>query len=187
MNVGVGKRQVLMLMDEYSSGGVKSEDKDIDMRMVDFFNTAQQHVASVQRIVREFTPAAREGAEGTVECALPDDFSGSFRVWHGDRLTRRYRWKAGAILVPADDLGNVTVEYFAKPAIIPQNAPDTYEFEVSMEGTACMPFFVAAQQLLVDLVVDYRPLLEIYDRMLASLDTRLPDSGSGGVRQILYR
>lgn len=122
-----------------------------------------------------------------MECAMPDDFSSVFRIWKSGKLTRRYRWKQKALLLPAVDLGEVTVEYFAKPAIIPQNAPDEYVFEVSEEGAACMPFFVAAQQLLSDSLGDYRPLLEIYDRMLAALDTRLPDSGGGGVRQTLYR
>lgn len=185
--MGEGKRQVLMLMDEYSSGGVKSEDKDIDARMVDFFNAAQQNVAAYQKIVREFTPAAPEGSRGTVECPVPENFNGVFRVWKDGKVTRRYRWKPKAILIPAEEAAQVTVEYFAHPAAIPQDAPDSYEFEVSKEGAACMPYFVAAQQLLVDLVVDYRPLMDMYDRMLAALDTRLPTAGGGGVRQSLYR
>ena len=48
-----------------------------------------------------------------------------------------------------------------------------------------MPYFVAAQQLVVDLVVDFRPLLDLYDRMVSSLDLSLP-SGGGGVRQSFY-
>lgn len=187
MTLGEGKRKVLMLMDEYSSGGVKSEDKDIDVRMVDFFNTAQSNVAAIQRIVKEFTPTPPEGAKGVVDCPVPQDFIRVFRVWKNDKVTRRYRWKPKAILIPAEEAGTVTVEYFARPAAIPEDADDDYEFEVSEEAAECMPFFVAAQQLMVDLVVDYRPLMEIYDRMLAALDTRLPDSGSGGVRQSLYR
>lgn len=187
LTLGDGKRQALMLMDEYSSGGVRSEDKDIDLRMVDFFNNAQRNVAAYQRIVREFTPPKQEGASGLVECPMPEDFNGRFRVWRSGKTTRKYRWKQRAILIPAEELGTVTVEYFARPAVIPQDAPDSYPFEVSEEGAACMPFFVAAQQLMVDLVVDYKPLLEIYDRMLSALDTRLPEAGGGGVRQTLYR
>lgn len=188
MTLGEGKRKVLMLMDEYSSGGVRSEDKDIEARMVDFFNTAQQNVAAYQKLVREFTPQAPEGAQGdTVACPVPEDFVGVFRVWRDGKVTRRHRWKSGAILVPAEELGRVSVEYFARPAVIPQDAGDDYEFEVSPEGAECMPYFVAAQQLLVDLVVDYQPLLSVYDRMLAALDTRLPEAGGGGIRQRLYQ
>lgn len=77
------------------------------------------------------------------------------------------------------------MEYFSTPATIPQDAPDDYEFEVSDDAAACMPYFVAAQQLVVDLVVDFRPLLDLYDRMVSSLDLSLP-SGGGGVRQSFY-
>lgn len=188
MTFGEGKRQVMMLMDEYSSGGTLTPDADIEARMADFFTIAQRHVASIQKIVREFTPkAARKGTCGTVEVKMPEDFNGPFRVWRDGMLTRRYRWEARRILVPAEELGRVSIEYFALPAAIPQDAPDDYPFEVAEDGAACMPFFVAAQQLMVDLVVDYRPLMETYERMLAGLDTRLPSAGGGGVRQRLYQ
>ena len=176
-----------MLMDEYSSGGVKSTDKDIDLRMVDFFNAAQSNVTEFQPIVREFTPEVPEGADGVAECKVPEDFKKVLRVWRDGRMTKRYRWKQGAVLIPADEVRLVLVEYIARPAVIPQDAADSYEFEVSEEAAKCMPFFVAAQQLLVDMVVDYKPLLEIYDRMLAALEKNIPAPGGGGVRQALYR
>ena len=90
-----------------------------------------------------------------------------------------------AILLPESDIGAVVVEYFATPATIPQNAPDDYEFEVDEDAAACLPYFVAAQQLVVDLVVDYQPLLDMYDRMVSALDVSLPGSG-GSIRQALY-
>lgn len=187
MTFGEGKRQVLLLMDEYSSGGTRTPDADIEAKMADFFTVAQRNVAAYQKIVREYTPQGEAGMTGTVECVMPEDFGGLFRVWRGERVTRRYRWKGGAVLIPAEDVGKVTVEYFAVPAPIPQEAGDDYAFEVSEAGAACMPFFVAAMQLMVDLVVDYQPLMDTYDRMLAALDIRLPDGGGGGVRQSLYR
>ena len=135
-----------MLMDEYSSGGVLSTDKDINLRMVDFFNTAQSNVADFQPIVREFTPEVSEGAAGVLECKVPEDFKKVLRVWRDGRVTKRYRWKQGAILIPAEEAPLVTVEYIARPAEISQDAADSYEFEVSEEACKCMPFFVAAQQ-----------------------------------------
>ena len=192
MTLGDGKRKVLMLIDEYSSGGSITVDRDLENRMADFFDLAQKHIAGYQRIVRCFRPAAPEEAEaespitGLTACPAPADFGQVFRVWRDGRLTSRYAWSGKAILIPAEDIGRVAVEYFAVPANIPQDAPDDYTFEVGEDAAACMPYFVAAQQLVVDLVVDYAPLLELYNQMLASLDTRLPSGGGGGIRQGFY-
>ena len=41
MTLGEGKRKVLMLLDEYSSGGELTVDEDIEKKMADFFATAQ--------------------------------------------------------------------------------------------------------------------------------------------------
>lgn len=189
MTLGEGKRKVLMLLDEYSSGGVITVDQDLELRMADFFDLAQKNIAQYKRILRSFSPAAPEEAEitlpGYTACPLPEDFVQPFRIWKDGKRTGAYTLTQGAILLPEDDVGRVMVEYFATPATIPQNAPDDYEFEVSQDAAACMPYFVAAQQLVVDLVVDYQPLLDLYDRMVAALDTSLPESG-GGIRQALY-
>ena len=107
-------------------------------------------------------------------------------MWRDGRLTRGYAWSGRSILLPAGDVGAVSVEYFAVPRTIPPDAPDDYVFEVDDAAAACMPYFVAAQQLVVDLVVDYAPLLDMYDRMLRALDIRLPESGGGGIRQAFY-
>lgn len=191
MTLGEGKRKVLMLMDEYSSGGTLTVDKDLENRMVDFFDLAQKNIAGYKRIIRSFTPAAPDGTEaapvsGLIGCPAPADFAQVFRVWRGGRLTGAYAWSGRDILLPPSDVGRVMVEYFAVPATIPQDAPDDYVFEVPDDAAACMPYFVAAQQLVVDLVVDHQPLLDLYDRMLSTLDLRLPSAGGGSVRQAFY-
>lgn len=210
MTLGEGRRKVLMLIDEYSSGGVRTEDKDIDVRMTDFFDLAQKDICGRKRLIRSFVPgpeeeipsegegeAAREETAptqletlaesmGRVACPAPDNFGQVFRVWRDGKLTRGYPWSGKHILLPREEVGRVVVEYFAIPAAIPQDAGDDYEFEVEEDAAACMPYFVAAQQLLVDLVVDYTPLMEIYERMTAMLDTRLPQAGGNGVRQAFY-
>lgn len=193
MTLGEGKRKVLMLMDEYSSSGSLTVDKDLENRMADFFDLAQKNIAGYKRIVRSFIPAApAEGSPeaspvpGRIACPAPEDFGQVFRVWRDGRITRGYAWSGRAILLPPEDIGHVTVEYFAVPGTIPQDAPDDYKFEVDEDAAACMPYFVAAQQLVVDLVVDHAPLLDLYNRMLQVLDIRLPDSSGGGIRQQFY-
>ena len=179
MTLGEGKRKVLMLLDEYSSGGATTEDRDIDAKMTDFFDLAQKNVANIKRIVRAWIPAE-------VESTAPADFISTFRVWRDGKMTKKYRWRGKTIFVPEEDVGKVEVEYFAAPATIWPETPDNYEFDVSDDAAQCLPYFVAAQQLVTDLILDPAPLMALYDRMLAGLDLRLPSSGGGGVVQALY-
>lgn len=191
MTLGDGKRKVLMLIDEYSSGGTITPDKDLDVKMADFFDLAQKNISSIKQIIRMFTPSAPvpppgdTPATGFIACPLPDNFRSVFRIWKNGKRASNYIFADGAILLPEGDIGSVVVEYFAIPATIPHDAPDDYEFEVDEDAAACMPYYVAAQQLIVDLVVDYQPLLDLYYRMVQSLDASLPSSG-GSVRQAFY-
>ena len=57
---------------------------------------------------------------------------------------------------------------------------------MSEEAANCLPFFVAAQQLIVDLVVDYGAFYNLYLQMRGSLTHLTGYTGSGGVRQALY-
>ena len=189
MTLGEGKRKVLMLIDEYSSGGTVTLDEDLNIRMADFFDLAQKNVSGYKKIIRSFSPSPNDPAEspapGFIACNLPENFRAPFRVWKNGKLTSAYVWTADAILIPENEVDSVVVEYIANPATIPENAGDDYEFEVDEDAAACMPYFVAAQQLVVDLVVDYQPLLNMYDRMVSNLDVSLPSSG-GSVRQAFY-
>lgn len=189
MTLGEGKRKVLMLIDEYSSGGTLTVDEDLNVRMIDFFDLAQKNVANYKKIIRNFTPSSdyplTSPSEDLVACRLPGNFVSPFRVWKNGKVTKKYVFTQNSVLIPQDEIQDVFIEYVAAPDTIPQTASDSYEFEVDEDAAACMPYFVAAQQLIVDLVVDYQPLLDLYDRMLAALDTNLPSSG-GGVRQAFY-
>lgn len=52
MTLGEGKRRVLMMLNEYSSGGALTLNEDLSVRMNDFFDIAQKDVAAWQPIVR---------------------------------------------------------------------------------------------------------------------------------------
>lgn len=169
MTLGEGKRKVLMLIDEYSSGGAITVDEDIEAKMADFFDQAQKQVAQIKRITRLHKV---ERLPGVTDYAMPKDYLSLKAVWRDGEITGRYRWRNGKLVIPADDSALVEVEYFAAPATIGPDTPDNYAFEVAEDAAQCMPYFVAAQQLVVDLVVDYSALLQLYQLMLNSLDTR---------------
>lgn len=184
MTLGEGKRKVLMLLDEYSSGGELTADEDIGKKMADFFDIAQKDMANRKRIIRTREIALTgEGERALYD--LPEDFSGAFRVWKDGRL-KQYPIVGGKLMAGQKETGTLTLEYFAEPSTIGPDTEDSYEFEVSEDAAACLPFFVAAQQIMPDLVVDYSAFLNTYYAMRSALDVRLPGSGAPGVRQALF-
>ena len=188
MTLGDGKRKVMMLIDEYSTGGDVTDDADISLKMNDFFDLAQRDVAQHKPILKCTEISMQRAAGSYQEFDLPERFKKLWRVWNGDRdITRRAKVRGGKLLIPNVGEGMVLVEYTAHPASIDASTPDDYEFEVAGDAAACMPYYVATLQLLVDMVLDYQPPMGLYDRMVAKLDTSLPGSGNGRVVQGLYR
>lgn len=183
MTLGEAKNKVYMLLDEHSAGGEIEHDEDIEKKMTAFFDTAQKTLAQIRRIVREY---ALPLAMGKTAYEMPSDFSALYRVWADGRITRALRWRAGKLLVPEGYAAEIVVEYFAVPNTIPQDAPDSCEFEIDAEACECMPYYVAAQQLLPDLVLDYGAMLQMYDRAAARLSAALP-GGNRRVAQSLFR
>lgn len=183
MTLGDGKRRVYMLLDEYSSGGQVTQDADIEAKMADFFDMAQKQLSKVQRIVKSYDV---ERVSGQTEYAMPEDFSSLRRIWRDGRVcSGRYRWKNGKLLIPEEDTGAVEVEYFASPETIGAQTPDSYVFPLRDDAVNAMCFYVAAQQLVVDLVLDYAALWQMYQLALLEVDRTLP--GGVGLRNTFYR
>ena len=171
MTLGEGKRKVYMLLDEYSSGGAVTRDADIEAKMADFFDIAQKQAAEVKKLRRL---AAIERVEGVSLYPLPSDCMKLIKVWRGDYPTKRYRFRGGMIEIPPDERERVEIEYFAIPATVSPDTPDDYEFEVSEDAAKALPYFVASQQLIADLVMDYGALYNMYQTMLSTLDLSEP-------------
>ncbi len=183
MTLGEAKNKVYMLLDEHSAGGEVEHDEDIEKKMTAFFDTAQKTLAQIRRIVREY---ALPLAMGKTAYEMPPDFSALYRVWADGRITRALRWRVGKLLVPEGYAAEIVVEYFAVPNTIPQDAPDSCEFEIDAEACECMPYYVAAQQLLPDLVLDYGSMLQMYNYQISLLETAQPD-GNRRIGQRLFR
>ena len=184
MTLGEGKRKVLMLLDEYSAGGQITKDEDIDKKMADFFDMAQKDMANHKRIIRSTEIKPDRSGRGY---DLPDDFQQICRVWRGGRLESGFPVVAGKLLTRFGDDVVLVVEYYARPETIRPDTPDEYRFEVDEDAANCLPYFVAAQHLIPDLVLDYSAFLNLYLTMKAALDVSLPEAGSSRVRQALFR
>lgn len=172
MTLGEGKRKVLMLLDEYSVNGVISVDEDIDAKMNDFFDMAQKDLARTAKIVKLFTPEE-------TETELPEDCLQVVAVWRGGHKWSFVR-KGNVLTVPA----GAEIEYVASPATITPDTPDSYAFEVSDNAAQALPYYVAAQHLIPDLMLDYGRLWAIYIQM----KNELAQSGNASaVRNVLFR
>lgn len=181
MTFGEGKRKVFQLLDEYTSGGTVSIDADVEQKMADFFDLAQKDVAQTKKLYR--TAVLTQEEDGS--CALPEDLLELGRVWQNGRRTDRYDVIAGRLIPEA--AGELRIEYAALPATVPENAAEEYEFEVAEDAAACMPYYVAAQVLLPDLVLDYSPYWNIYLTRKAALVPTQQGRGGGIMRQTLFR
>lgn len=187
MTLGDGKRKVWMLLDEYSVAGTVTKDPDIDMKMNDFFDIAQKDMAQYKRIIRQTAIEMTGGSEDYVGYDLPQDFAQVFRIWKNGRMVDRYPIMGGKIWAKGTENTVLTLEYFAVPTTITPQTGDDYVFEVDELAANCLPFFVAAQQMIPDLVVDYGKFLSLYNQMKMGLDVSLPTGGSGGgVRQTFF-
>lgn len=182
MTLGEGKRRVYMLLDEYSSGGTVTRDEDLEKKMADFFDTAQKQAAEIKKIRRIVT---MELKDGQTLYPLPKDLMKLIRVWRGDMPTRAYRFKGGMMEIPEGESEKVEIEYFAIPATIGPDTPDDYEFELSEDAAKALPYFVASQQLISDLVMDYGALYSIYQTMLSTLS--LAEIGGHSLVNSFYR
>lgn len=176
MTLGEGKQKVYMLLDEWSSGGEITKDPDIELKMIPFFDTAQKRVAKVERLVKVMSVKRKEGK---TEYSMPGDFAGLVAVWRDGEPTRRYRWKAGKLVIPESDTAAVEVEYYRTPETISEDAGDDYDFEVSDEAAELLPFYVATQNLFPDLMIDYTPYLLEWEKMLQELEKKQAERGGG--------
>ena len=160
MTLGEGKEKVYKLLDEHSSGGEVAHDADIEMKMADFFDIAQKKCAQVERLTGVMTLRRKPGR---TEFPMPDGFDGLVAVWRDGETTNRYRWKNGKLVVPESDTA------------------DDEEFEVSEFAAQLLPFYVCAQNLFPDLMIDYRPYLLEWEKGLQELERRQAERG-GGIR-----
>jgi len=181
MTLAEAKRKVLMILDEYSSGGTITVDADIMNKMNDFFDMAQKDANNAKPMIKAATISLNGGF-----VTLPGNFREQFRNWKDGKIWKTYPVIGGKLY--ATDTGNIVMEYFANPDTIDINTPDTYEFEVTDDVANCLPYYVAAQQLITDLVVDYGAIWNMYLYHKQALDTTLPSAGASGgkVRQALF-
>ena len=72
MTLGEAKNKVYMLLDEHSTGGEIEHDRDLELKMVYFFDIAQKMLAQVRKIPRWKTVRPADGRDAEARsCSAP--------------------------------------------------------------------------------------------------------------------
>jgi len=182
MTLGDAKRKVMMLLDEYSSGGTVTTDADISAKMADFFDMAQKDMAAVEKLTDIYTIVR---VEEQSEYPMPSDYRALLAVWRNGQIYRNYRWKGNSIVIPLTDTATVEIEYYKTPADITPQSADSTAFEVSEEAAVACCYYVASKQLINDLVMNYAACENIYQQLRSEL-ARGPRNGQTRVHNALF-
>ncbi len=162
-------------MDDYSCNGsaIFEDDKtalDTSYRINDFFDIAQKQVAALKKIIvcAVIDPASAEKREKIQSVPLPERFY--------QLICCPYEISAagGELRFSAKISAPFEIEYAKMPENLDYETPDDYEFEVSEDAAAAMPFFVAAQLLMGEDDAAYSRLMNEYQTALINLDLRAP-------------
>lgn len=184
MTYGQGKKKVYELLDEYSSGGEVLIDEDIEMKMLDFFDTAQKLISKDAPVYATYKIKRKAGQ---TLYPMPSGFQKLVQVWRNGNPSKKYRFIGGKLQIPENDHSEIMVEYQKLPDTLDESFTDEDEFEVDEEACEAMPYYVAAQVLLPDLMTDYRPYLEEWEKRRAELRGRGGYGGAVTLRQSFYR
>ena len=185
MTLREAKTKVYALLDAHSVDGAVEHDPDIEKKMTFFFDIAQKELAKIRKILRIYPVPRTEDEE---EYPMPADFCTLKTVRVDGRPARtHYRWNGRSIFIPHFDRARrIEVEYYAMPATIGEDAPDSYEFELAEDACNCLPYYVAAQNLLPDLVIDHTPYLQMWNLSVSTLSPEVPGDW-GELKQTLFK
>ena len=167
MTVGECKELIYMLLDEHSAGGEIEHDEDIELKMIRFMDMGQKALSAIKPIIREYKVRRQEGK---TLYAMPEDFLKARAVWRDGKKHAGYPWRGKKIYIPERDRSeDIAVEYAAMPEQLTEDTDDEYELEIDEDAAQALPYFVCAQNLLPDIVVDWQPYWSMYQQMTAEL------------------
>lgn len=173
MTLKEGKERVMKLLDDYSGAGQITPDPDMEKKMKALFDMGQRDLAQIKKIPRRFVVTPLEGVR---EYQMPGDFYQLRRIWADYTVCDNGQWIGKAMILPEGESRKIEVEYYAHPAPITEDTPDTYEFEVEEDAQNLLPYYVAAGQTLADLVVNSAPYQALYEKGKERLSSGIIDS-----------
>ena len=170
MKLGEAKEAVYKLLDEYSANGEMMLDEDIVLRMNTLFDIAQKNMAALCPVRKLIEKTDSCDTDGKIIKVLGVYNLNGNRV-EVKKIGNKYMFD-----------GRALVDVLTMPEDITKDTPDDYEFEIKEAFAAAMPFWVAAQINVTDLVVGANGLLAAYDRTVQmAMSSTSPYTGTAEV------
>ena len=158
MQLGEAKKKVWILLDEHTNQGMIDHDADIEAKLAQLFDVQQKRLAQKKKIVNTYQVPLVYGA-GMMAYPMPSDFYRLKRLWVDGVPVARGLWRGNSLVMNCSESHEVIVEYYAYPADVGDDTPDNYELEIDEDAAICACYFVAADVLASDLVVDNGKLM----------------------------
>lgn len=179
MNLGEAKERALSLIAEYSVDGSRisdSENADYLNRMNRFSSDAQMEISEQLGIEASFT-FEQDGTNesGYNRYELPTDFKEHRLLLRENEIFLDYRIQNQYLMLKKGVTGSFELLYYKYPQELTVNTPDSYEFEIALNGHALIPYYVGGMVIADENTAIADRLLNIYFTRLQSLTKRNED------------
>ena len=159
------KKKTLQLIEEIAEGTDLTNDPDIKAKLNSVINQVQFELARMKKI-----PAYKElevEENQVVDMNTLDNF-------YQLRLLRfNGNYELIENIAVFNDAGTAGFYYYKYPAVITDDTPDDYEFELSQDALEILPYGVASDLLKSDVSTEYGAIYsQRYEIMLQRLDPR---------------
>lgn len=176
------KRETLSHLNQYSIAGTQiapsyNNQADYLNRIPLLINEALVNIRTLVKpdpVVYELSEGEEYG--GLMRYSLPDDFwslkTGGVSVIREGRFHKTNNYKLQGkkyILVPADQVGSYTVEYYKYPELLPARPADNFELEEDIEVIQTATYYAAATLVLHDDPTTYSLLYNDYESRMSRI------------------
>lgn len=184
MNYGECRDKALQLINQYTIAGSKipkSYNNQVDylLRIPGLINDAQMYIASSPKRILASLFCDKDTAEHDAHMyrfILPEDFmdivpSGLLVVepFETRRETNYTRMGDDYILVPDYIRGDIYLEYYRRPQVLPVNPPDDFPLDNTRAAQSAVPYYVASFLVMQDDAYVHQVLYGEWQNKLAQL------------------
>lgn len=184
MTYGECRDRALQLINQYTLGGQTiapsyNNQQDYLLRIPSLINDAQMTLASTTKGIKTSVFLDRDAAEYSAHMyrfMLPEDLMDIcghgllvLTDGHAKHCSTYTRMGDDYLLVPDSVAGDMYLEYFRRPQMLPLKPADDCPLDNTADAQSAIPYFVAAMLVLQDDAFAYSALLGQWNSKLAML------------------
>ena len=184
MTYGECRDRALQLINQYTLGGQKiapsyNNQEDYILRIPSLINDAQMSIADTTKGIKTSVFLDRDTAEYAAHMyrfMLPEDLMsicghGLLVITDGQakHCSTYTRMGGDYLLVPDSIKGDIYLEYFRRPQMLPIRPADDHPLDNTADAQSAIPYFVAAMLALQDDAFAYNALLGMWNTKLSML------------------